>query len=125
MSIPLDIAPLKIVENSNPPGMEVLSFGVKLPSEMFRRHPEGPEASNVGVVGTITLFAQKSAMIWFGFGSLTTSRDEKDANVGSGKHSEQETYTCCCEPTFVEARCGGKLLFGQLFCLSFTVILVF
>jgi hypothetical protein len=71
--------------------MEVLSFAVSIPPDVLHP-PRGPHQfddphkqqgvkarpprpinalkSDEGVVGTITLFAKKSVMVWFGFGKL-------------------------------------------------------
>ena len=66
--------------------MEILSFGVEIPSGMVRKNPTALNELQVGVVGTITVFARKSALIWFGFGALVGEGSSgTEGRVGSGE----------------------------------------
>ena len=109
MSAPLNHS-IQVKSNPNPPGMETLSFAVEIPPAMIRRSPEDLMSgagfpADIGVVGTITMFAKKSVMIWFGFGMLQPPTAE-----GA---QEQKNSEIAGTGTFFASPCRCRLSLGQ------------
>lgn len=88
-------------ENCSRPRSAILSFACKIPSTMSTvpRDPDdlrvakpvailSRDVLNVGIVGTITLLGNSSAMIWFGWGridevALEDNKDESSSAIKS------------------------------------------
>lgn len=154
-----------ITNNPNPPGIEILPFAVPIPSELF--HPSAltihhddhcldrdqtenrippstlPQASlgtigdGWGIVGTITILAQQSIIVWMGYGRIIDNQQDTPLQstttipfvndglqetsihvVGSGTNG-----LCTCSTARLELSFGRRVsCFFLVYCGSFLTV---